>query len=142
MSDLKSQISWTSFPLIENPLQSFLLLAFFILVVLFVFEITKNIFWIFISLFFLISSLFSYFIPTTYKFYDKFLQIQYLFFSRDRKHSEFKCFYADKKGVMLSTFSRPRKLDRFRGQSIRFSKKQEEREKVLQFLDEKIGNRF
>lgn len=65
-----------------------------------------------------------------------------LVFKRERKYSEFKCFYVDKKGVMLSTFARPRGLDRFRGQSIRFTKEQKEKEEMLKFLDEKIGNRF
>ncbi len=95
-----------------------------------------------LSLAFLFSSLFAYFVPTFYKFYDDHLFIQVGIFKRERNYSEFKCFYADKKGVMLSTFNRPRGLDRFRGQSVRFTKKQAERDDIMQFLEEKIGNRF
>ena len=65
-----------------------------------------------------------------------------LVFKRERKYNEFKCFYADKKGVMLSTFNRPRGLDRFRGQSVRFTKAQDEKEQIMEFLNKKIGNKF
>jgi len=88
----KPIFSWVSFPLIEFPIHSIFVSAFFILVAIFVFTITHNLFWVILSLF--------------------------------------------------STFGKPRGLDRFRGQSIRFTKKQKEREDVLNFLDEKIGNRY
>jgi len=138
----KPIFSWVSFPLIEFPIYSIFVSAFFILAAIFVFTITHNLFWVLLSLFFLFSSLFSYFVPTYYEFYEDYVFIKVLVFKRERKYSEFKCFYADKKGVMLSTFGKPRGLDRFRGQSIRFTKKQKEREEVLNFLDEKIGNRY
>ena len=138
----KPIFDWISFPLVEFPIQSLLVFAFFLLTVVFVYTITHNFFWVLLSLFFLFTSLFSYFVPTYYEFYEDYLFVKVLIFKHERKYSEFKCFYVDKKGVMLSTFSRPRRLDRFRGQSIRFSKKQKERDKVLHFLNEKIGNHF
>jgi len=140
---VKKQIfSWISFPLVEFPIQSLFIFAFFILVAIFVFTITHNFFWVLLSLFFLFSSLLSYFVPTYYEFYEDYVFIKALVFKRERKYTEFKCFYVDKKGIMLSTFARPRGLDRFRGQSIRFTKEQKEKENILKFLDEKIGNRF
>jgi predicted membrane protein len=133
---------WISFPLVEFPFQSLFVFAFLVLAAVFVYTITYNFFWVLLALLFLFTSLFSYFVPTYYEFYEDYVFIKVLVFKRERKYSEFKCFYADKKGVMLSTFARPRALDRFRGQSIRFTKEQQEREEVLRFLDEKIGNRF
>jgi len=142
MSNKKPIYSWTSFPFAESPISSALVLAFFVLVAVFVYSITYKIFWVLLSLVFLFSSLFAYFVPTVYKFYDDHIFFKVGVFSRERKYSEFKCFYADKKGVMLSTFSRPRGLDRFRGQSVRFTRNQDERDEILTFLDEKIGNKF
>ncbi|HEX37529.1 MAG TPA: hypothetical protein ENG70_01520 [Candidatus Cloacimonetes bacterium] len=142
MSNKEPLYSWTSFPFVEFPISSALVLAFFVLVAVFVFSITYNVFWVLLSLIFLFSSLFAYFAPTVYKFYDDHVFLRVGIFKRTRKYSEFKCFYADKKGVMLSTFNRPRGLDRFRGQSIRFTKNQDERDEILKFLDEKIGNKF
>ena len=142
MSNKNPIYSWISYPFVETPLSSGLVLAFFVLAAVFVYSITTNVYWVLLSLVFLFSSLFSFFVPTYYEFYDDHVFVKVLVFKRERKYSEFKCFYADKKGVLLSTFSRPRGLDRFRGQSVRFSKSQDEREQIMEFLDEKIGNRF
>jgi len=142
MSNNKPIYKWISFPFIEFPLSAAFVLAFFVLAAVFVYSITLNFFWVLLSMVFLFSSLFSFFVPTYYEFYDDHLFVKVLVFKRERKYNEFKCFYADKKGVMLSTFNRPRGLDRFRGQSIRFTKAQDEKEQIMEFLDEKIGNRF
>ncbi len=142
MSNKESLYNWKSFPFIEFPLYSFLLILFLILVAVFVESITNNFYWIFFSLVILICSLFSYFVPTYYKFFDEYFVVTIIGIRRERKYTEFKCFYADKKGVMLSTFAKPRKIDRFRGQSIRFTKNQDEREKIMDFFEKKIGSRF
>jgi len=142
MSNNKPIYTWISFPFVEFPLSSALVLAFFVLAAVFVYSVTLNFFWVLLSMIFLFSSLFSFFVLTYYEFFDDHVFVKVLFFKRERKYTEFKCFYADKKGVMLSTFNRPRGLDRFRGQSIRFTKKQGEKEQIMEFLNEKIGNKF
>ncbi len=142
MSNNKPIYKWISFPFVEFPLSGALVLAFFVLAAVFVYTITLNFFWVLLSMVFLFSSLFSFFVPTYYEFYDDHIFLKVLVFKRERKYNEFKCFYADKKGVMLSTFNRPRGLDRFRGQSIRFTKEQKEKKQIMEFLSEKIGNKF
>jgi hypothetical protein len=138
----KPIIAWKSFPFIEFPLQSLMVVALFVLVAVFVYTVTNAVFWSILALLFLFLALFPYFVSSYYSLYDDYLIAQVFFYKRKREYSEFKCFYADKRGVMLSTFSRPRGLDRFRGQSLRFSKTQEERDEVLKFFEEKVGNRF
>lgn len=142
MSNKKQIYAWISFPFVEFPLSAALVLAFFVLAAVFVYSITLNLYWVLLSMVFLFSSLFSFFVPTYYEFYDEHIFVKVLVFKRERKYNEFKCFYADKKGVMLSTFNRPRGLDRFRGQSVRFTKAQDEKEKIIEFLNEKIGNKY
>jgi ABC-type multidrug transport system fused ATPase/permease subunit len=138
----KPLITWKSFPLIEFPLKSLLVVGVFIITGIFIYTVTSSMFWVILALIFLFISLIPYFVPSYYSLYDDYLVAKVLVYKRKRQYSEFKCFYADKRGVMLSTFSRPRGLDRFRGQSLRFSKIQEERDLVLKFFEEKIGNRF
>jgi hypothetical protein len=43
---------------------------------------------------------------------------------------------------MLSTFKMPRRLDPFRGQSLRFSKTKAEKEQLLEILRNKIGKKY
>jgi hypothetical protein len=90
----------------------------------------------------MIVSLLPYFIMTEYWLLDTEVKVRYIFVTISRPYSDFGCFYHDKRGVMLSTFVRPRRLDPFRGLSLRFSKTQEEKDEVLQILKEKIGKQF
>jgi len=89
-----------------------------------------------------IVTLIPYFIPTRYEFYDEKIIIFYLMIRIEKRYEDYGCFYSDKKGVMLSTFKKPRRLDSFRGQSIRFSRDQSEKEELMKLLENKIGKRF
>lgn len=140
-------IQWISHPFMDRPRTSTLLVLFLIVFsyllrtfIIGFFRLTD--FWFVISMFLLMLSLAPYFIPTKYQFYHDKVIVYYWFYKVERPLSDFGCFYADKLGVMLSTFKRPRRLDAFRGMSVRFSKDQEERETFLKFLDDKIGNRY
>ena len=107
-NDKKPLFEWTSFPFIENPLKSFLLILFLIFFsfVLWRFTVIKweTPFFYFIGMIYLIFSLFSYFIPTKYQIYDDKIVIYYLSIKFERPFSSFGCFYYDDKSITLSTF--------------------------------------
>ena len=88
------------------------------------------------------GNLLPYFIQTQYELYDTEIVIYYAFIKVSRPYSQFACFYRDKLGLMLSTFKVPRRLDPFRGQSLRFSKTQKEVPQLLNILREKIGKEY
>jgi hypothetical protein len=96
----------------------------------------------FLGLALVYGNLIPYFIITEYFLYEDEIQVRYIFFKIKRSWSDFGCFYKDKRGVMLSTFKMPRRLDPFRGQSLRFSKSQAEVPELLDFLEQKIGKRY
>jgi hypothetical protein len=73
---------------------------------------------------------------TEYELYETRIQVRYLFFTINRQYSDFGCFYRDKHGIMLSTFKLPRRLDTFRGQSLRFSKSGEEIPLLIEILNQ------
>ena len=142
----KPIISWTSHPFKDFPRSSILLLIFILVISIGLWKITfinwEMPLFFYLGLLVFIVTLIPYFIPTKYEFYDEKIIIFYLMIRIEKRYEEFGCFYADKKGVMLSTFKKPRRLDSFRGQSIRFSKNQTEKEELIKFLENKIGNRF
>ncbi len=90
----------------------------------------------------LIFELLPYFVPTSYFLKDETILIKYPLAKVEKKYSEYGCFYFDKNGIMLSPFSRPHRLDRFRGQSLRFSADKSEKDEVISILKEKIGAQF
>lgn len=138
-------LEWESFPFRENPKKSAFVLIFLIAMFAFLWYLTiilweMPLFYI-LGVAFLLFDLLPYFIPTRYVMMEKRVQVYYLTIKIEKNYSDFRCYYTDEKGIMLGTFVRPRWLDRFRGQSLRYSKDKHEKDVLLQLLERKIGNR-
>ncbi len=139
-------LSWKSWPFKERPWHSIFLVSFLLLVSLLLFRLTvlnwQMPLFYYGGMLLLLLNLLPYFIMTEYELYDTEIVIYYAFVKINRPYSQFGCFYRDKYGIMLSTFKIPRRLDPFRGQSLRFSKNREEIPRLTEILTEKIGKEF
>lgn len=146
MSNEKPKLSWTSHPFIDFPITSIFLVIFLIVLAVILWHVAIVIWdmplFYYLGFAIFVFSMITYFIPTRYEFYEMKIVIHYSMIKIERNYSDFKCFYSDKKGIMLGTFMKPRKLDGFRGQSIRFSKHQTEKEDLIKLLEQKIGNQY
>ncbi len=134
------------FPLKDFPKTTIVLLLFLIGLFLGIFHLTviqwqMPLFYI-IGILVVIGSLFTYFVPSKYELFEQEIRATYLFFKMEKRYSDFGCFYADAKGVMLSTFKQPRRLDKFRGFSLRFSKTKDEKDLLFQILKSKVGQQY
>ncbi|HOZ00886.1 MAG TPA: hypothetical protein PLG20_03660 [Candidatus Syntrophosphaera sp.] len=139
-------LTWRSWPFAERPKASVLLCAFLIFLAWFLWNVAvvqwRQPWFYFLGMLLVLGSLLPYFIPTTYYLYEYEIVIYYLFLKITRRYSDFGCFYCDKRGVMLSTFKLPRRLDAYRGQSLRFSRTQAEKAQLLEILGRKIGKQY
>ncbi len=84
------------------------------------------------------GSLLSFFLPTDYILTDSSVLRHYLGITQKRKWSEFRSFYPDKNGVLLSPFVRPSRLENFRGLYLRF---ESNRDKVLAIVQDRVADR-
>ncbi len=138
-------LSWTSHPLRDNVRATIILFVFILILGVSLWRIAvidwEMPLFYYLGMLIFIISLTPYFIPTTYEIFEEKIRVYYWFIKIERPFSDFGCYYADKKGIMLSTFKMPRRLDAFRGLNLRFSKQAKEKEKLLKILGEKIGNR-
>ncbi len=138
----KPLYEWNSFPLLDFPKKSSVLLVFLFLVFYFLYYMTIKLWdqplYYVLGVLLLFIGIIPYFVSTRYEFYDYKFIVKYPFFTIEKRYSEFGCFYSDKNGIMISTFKQPRRLDVFRGQSIRFSKTREEKAEVIEFLTSKL----
>ncbi len=146
MSNKGLLLSWVSFPAREYPRTTALLVLFIIMMAVILWQITvvhwqMPLFYV-LGCLILFIGIIPYFVATKYEFYYDGLKVLYPFVTVEKKYSDFGCFYMDKKGVMLSTFKMPRRLDPFRGQSIRFTRNKAEKEELIKLLTEKIGKQF
>jgi hypothetical protein len=139
-------LEWISFPLVERIFTSALLLVFLVLFNRLLWEIAvvkwAMPLYYYLGMALIIISLLPYFIRTHYQMFSTGFVVHYGPIRIKRQYADFGCFYADKRGIMLSTFKMPRRLDPFRGQSLRFSKTQTEKEALIALLTEKIGKQY
>jgi hypothetical protein len=80
-------------------------------------------------------SLFPYFLPTDYVLYVGGLESVFLGVHRRFTWEQFRSYYPDKHGVLLSPFVRPSRLENFRGLYLRFG---EQPADVMAIVSEKI----
>ena len=82
------------------------------------------------------GSLLSFFLPTDYVLTDLAVARRYLGIDQKRKWSEFRSYYPDKNGVLLSPFPGPSRLENFRGMYLRF---EGNREAVLAVVADRVS---
>lgn len=130
-------MKWTSYPCLENKRRTVLLIVF--LAALFTgLYIWFGLWGLVIGLILVGTSVYSYFIPTRYEMnYEKIL-IKGLFMTKKKQWIEFRSFYPDRNGVLLSPFVVPSRLENFRGVYIRFGNKHDE---VIEYIEKKINKK-
>ena len=83
----------------------------------------------------LFGSLAGFYFPTRYFFYDDHLIVKTTMQSLRKEWSQFRSYYPDKNGVLLSPFGRPTRLENFRGLYIKFAGNRAE---VMEIVQSKI----
>ena len=83
----------------------------------------------------LFGSLAGFYFPTRYIFYDDHLLVKTKMQTLRKEWSQYRSFYPDKNGVLLSPFGRPTRLENFRGLYVKFSGN---RDRVMNIVRDKI----
>jgi hypothetical protein len=83
----------------------------------------------------LFGSLGGFYFPTRYILYDDHVIVKTTIQTLRKEWSQFRSFYPDKNGVLLSPFARPTRLENFRGLYIKFASN---RDQVMQIVRSKI----
>lgn len=127
---------WRVHPLRENWTRSILLLLVLFLLYLGIYWLFQSAFITLLSAIFVTSSLYRYFVPFRYEFYEHELVVAAPLYRLTKPWDAFRSFYVDNNGVLLSPFAKPSRLENFRGVYVRFG---ENRSEVLDFIREKIS---
>ena len=83
----------------------------------------------------LVGSLTGFYFPTRYYFYNDHLIVKTTLQALRKEWSQYRSYYPDKHGVLLSPFARPTRLENFRGLYIKFAGN---RDKVMEIVRSKI----
>ena len=132
------EISWRVHPLTESWKRSGLLFLFLSLILVGIYFGFKSFFVSLLSAILLIGPLYKYFIPFYYHCGIESLVVTACCYKMERAWSTFRSYYVDRNGVLLSPFSKPTRLENFRGVYVRFGKHPSE--EIVNFIHHKLNS--
>ncbi len=131
---MSDQISWKVLPARDKKkfLIFFVTVFGFTILVFFV----AGVYWALFSLVVLLASLFQFYTPTEYILDDDGITIKRPLYTMKKDWSEFRRVVETQSGIFLSPFSRPSRLDSFRGVHLLIQNRG--KQEVIEFIKRKI----
>jgi hypothetical protein len=113
--DVGEVLQWTSHPVKRKPLVSVAVTAFILLSGLLMYWSTESNTFTVLTLVILFASLAKFYFPTSYTLNREGVTIKTTTQKLFKPWSMYRSFYPDRKGILLSPFARPTRLENFRG---------------------------
>jgi len=129
------QYVWVVHPLFDSPKKSVFLVSFLIFLLVGIQFLFGSLGITLFSIVFLFGSLRQYFLPFRYEVYNNQITVSSFLSKQDRAWNEFRSYYVDQHGILLSPFPKPSRLENFRGIYVRFGL---DRSMVLDLIQSKI----
>ena len=128
---------WSCHPVRKRPLVSVLVTLFVILAVAYVYYSFDSVGFALLTFIVFALSLARYYFPTHYRLSEKGVTIKTPTQTISKQWSEYRSFYPDKNGVLLSPFAEPSRLENFRGVYLMYGGK---REQIISYINKYIGS--
>ncbi len=128
-------LEWSVRPFKENVRRSAIVVIVIGAIGFLVLVLFKDVFLAVLSVLILLASLHTYFGRTTYRLDSNQVTVRSSFGTAIKKWSAFKRFYADKKGVTLSPFDKPSRLEPFRSLRLLYGGNKDE---VVAFISKRF----
>ena len=129
-------LAWTTHPIKKRPLAALLVTLFILFIPFIVLSITSSKLFGFLSLVVLFASVAKFYFPTDFILTDSEAIIKSSTQTIKKNWSEFRSYYPDKNGVLLSPFVDKSRLENFRGIYLIFNDNKDE---VIGIIKQKIS---
>ncbi|MCK4353510.1 hypothetical protein KAW65_08915 [candidate division WOR-3 bacterium] len=127
-------MQWKSQPCKEHPRKTILLIIFLVALGIGIY-FSFSWYWVIIAYILVGGGILPYFLPTYYSLENEGMTIKGIVIEKKKQWEDFKTYYKDKNGVLLSPFDKPSRLENFRGTYIRFNDNEKE---VIDFISTRI----
>ena len=121
-----NSLHWKSHPARERPVATIFIAIFILIIFYLVYEISREPLMVVMAVFIFLIALTTYFFPTTYVVDERKVSIKYLFTLKERNLSAFRSVFPGRRGVLLSPYLGPTRLENFRGFYLRYNKNNKE----------------
>ena len=131
VSDETNVLEWKCHPATRKPWVTLGVTVFVLVISMLVFAATDSKAFSFLALLVMFASLAKFYFPTKYRMTDEKITIKTTTQTLHKEWTIYRSFYPDKKGVLLSPFARPTRMENFRGLYIMFANNRDE---VIDFV--------
>lgn len=128
-------LDWVCHPAKRNKTVTIAVSVFIAILVAVVYYATFSVWFTILAFLILTGSLAGFYFPSHYQFTNSKIIIKTTMQTLEKKWSQYRSYYPDKNGVLLSPFGRPSRLENFRGIYIKFWNNKEE---VMAIVKDKI----
>lgn len=129
-------MEWSVFPFLENLRRSIIVVIIVVAVAVLVYLAFKDVFLVILSVAILFASLHAYFTRTRYRLDETGVAVRTLSVKTAKPWSHFKRCYPDDRGITLSPFAEPSRLEPFRSVRLLYGSNKDE---VVAFVSKRIG---
>jgi hypothetical protein len=131
-----NKLTWISHPAKLRKKAAVITAVFITIILTIIYVMTKSWLMVILGLLIFTGALSTFYFPTRYEITREKVMIKYMFTSVEKELSMFRSFYPDKRGVLLSPFVRPSRLENFRGIYLRYHDNKDEVDTFIKNLFE------
>ena len=113
-------LEWVCHPAKRNRVVTTAVTVFIAVIIFVVYLLTYSVFFTILGFVIMTASLAAFYFPTRYVLTEEEIIIKTTMQKLHKKWSQYRSYYPDKNGILLSPFVRPSRLENFRGTYIRF----------------------
>jgi len=125
-------LSWTSWPMLRSPVRAVLAMAFIAVMAWFIQSLFETTYFTVVAVLLVWGQVAGFFLPTRFELGDDGVYVRGLVSRRKKPWGEFRSYYVDREGLLLSPFEERSRLERFRGVSLQFHGNRDE---VVAFVE-------
>jgi hypothetical protein len=129
-------LEWTCHPVRRRPLVSLAVTLFVVMIGVVVYMATASNVFTVLTLVVLYASLAKFYFPTHYRFTGHGIEVKTTTQKLFKPWSMYRSMYPDKNGVLFSPFTRPTRLENFRGMYVLFA---DNRDAVIEYARNHVG---
>jgi hypothetical protein len=113
-------LTWISHPARARKTAAVVTTIFITVILTVIYAMMKSWLMVILGMLIFTGSLSTFYFPTRYEIDGEKVKIKYMFTSVVKDMSMFRSYYPDRRGVLLSPFIRPSRLENFRGIYLRY----------------------
>jgi hypothetical protein len=127
-----AELRWTAWPAGRSPSRAIAAVAFMALLAWTIQSVFHTMYFTIVALLLVWGQVAGFFLPTRYELDDEVVRVKGLIGRREKGWDEFRSYWVDPGGVLLSPFIERSRLERFRGLSLQFHGNRDE---VMTFVE-------